>query len=81
MNFTEHSAEQSSDLSWVMKVFINKRMNSWFLDYSFTFAGTVLKESINQSVMLPIKLFNISSNKFFLWEHEILYGFLKLKFK
>lgn len=66
MNFTEHSAEQGSDLSWVMKVFINKRMNSWFLDYSFTFASTVLKESINQSVMLPIKLFSISSNKFFL---------------
>lgn len=65
MSFKEHSAEQGSDLSWVMKVF-NKSTNSCFLDYSFTFASIVLKESINQSVMLAIKPFNIASNKFFL---------------
>lgn len=41
MSFTEHSKEQGSDLSWVMKVFINKSMNSCFLDYAF--ASTVLK--------------------------------------
>lgn len=66
MSFAEYSAEQCSDLSWVMKVFINESTNSCFLDYSFAFASTVLKESINQSVMLAIKPFNISSNKFFL---------------
>lgn len=65
MNFTEHS-EEGSDLSWVIKVFINRSTNSCFLDYSFISASTVLKESITQSFMLVIKPFNISSNEFFL---------------